>query len=419
MHLHFIIQLLMLQLTSDDGEKHRKKLLSEGLAVSMPGRPAKFVLTQEGFEVALILAEKEGLLLQQFDRSTLPIGSRVDSLEHGGADGPPRNLSKKHSPETAEHISKDIPGKKHGTTDLCLGFKTHVELNIRDTSTDTSRNRFDGTPHSEVPRLHGDCSQSTSRASHKGALFEFWYLDRTNCRVKDVEKADTRMHPVTFETLYRVEFKAHQISHPVRRSSVTDELPLIPTLKDNVDDSLIGWMYESKVIPCCPGFASSKQPLPSTHDATLSPVLLQHITKSNSITQLESSSSFATHRLSRYPSISYNASVDKSHEGPETPDQIPQTADKTNPRGPLLFRRSPSGSQTSARSFSSLLSEGESFMNPGRAERLKPPLSRLGSCKSQTNTEPSLRDLQKRAYRCPAGGLESRIIRYLLVTRPS
>ncbi|KNZ54250.1 hypothetical protein VP01_29g5 [Puccinia sorghi] len=332
-----------------------KKLLTEGLSESKAGRPAKFTLTQQGFEVGSILAEQEGLSLLPFDKSTLPAGAECSLID---------------STHSELNISGDSLPKASSSK-----------------STDYSKKALDKS-NSNDSNLSNIVIQQTINPQRSGfpnrGLFEFWYLDRAGSRVRNMDDADTRMHPRTFETLYQVEFAKSQISHPVKRSSIADEAPLCPTTMSDSDSHMIGWMYESKAIPNCPGFGlSTRSPTMST--SAIADQSSSIITSTNKNTSPKAPSPSLSNKHPRLPSSRphhppINVTREDSHCGASS--QTTAAAGYLTMISPPdhLFKPTSSGSATPVGSVISIHSDVDSASeDPLPLEHLKPP-SRVGSC---------------------------------------
>ncbi|MBW0479517.1 hypothetical protein O181_019232 [Austropuccinia psidii MF-1] len=255
-----------------------KKLISESLVLSRPGRPEKFKLTQKGFEIAVILAEKEGLQLAfQIDKSTLPTGPKrlsdlPSSIVHSTSALDSSNndivsFNTVSNSQTSQHLS--YPVDKSVAKER--GFQAGMAIG------QISQNQSNCLMESDTSFL-----QQTCQTSSQGSIFEFWYLDPVNTRVSDVSEADIQMDPVTFETLYKVEFHAKQLLHPIKRHSILHESPLPPSIRNHTG-LMIGWMRQSKTIPKCPGYGDHYLPGLSSNLRFSSPVVNSCLTKSGPV----------------------------------------------------------------------------------------------------------------------------------------
>ncbi|KNZ53330.1 uncharacterized protein VP01_3274g1 [Puccinia sorghi] len=202
------------------------------LSVSKSGRLAKFTLTQQGFEVGSILAEQESLSLLPFNKSTLSTAVECPLMD---------------STHSEPNISGDSLPK---ASSLSTPRRLLTNPTLMTLIPQTSPSRKLSIPKEAVFRI--------VVYSNSGILIEV-----TGLQVRNMDDADTRMHPRTFETLYQVEFANSQVSHPVKRSSIADKPPLCPTTMTNLDH-MTGWIYESKALPNCAGFGLS------THSPTMS-----------------------------------------------------------------------------------------------------------------------------------------------------
>jgi len=332
-----------------------KKLLTEGLSESNAGRPAKFTLTQQGFEVGSILAEQEGLSLVPFDKSKLPAGAECPLID-------------------SNHNEIDIPGDS-------LPKASSSKSTVKSRKALEKSNSNDSNPSNIT--IQQAINPQRSGLPNRG-LFEFWYLDRAGSRVRSMDDADTRMHPRTFETLYQVEFAKSQISHPVKRSSIADEAPLCPTTMADSDAHMIGWMYESKAIPNCPGFGLS------THSPTMSTSAIADqsssiITSTNKNTSPKAPSSSLSNKLPRQPSSrchhpAINVAREESHCGVSSQTTTAAGYLTTISHPDHLFKPASSGTTTPVGSVISIHSDVDSVSeDPLPLEHLKPP-SRVGSC---------------------------------------
>ncbi|EFP81072.2 Crossover junction endonuclease mus81 [Puccinia graminis f. sp. tritici] len=364
-----------------------KKLLAEGLSLSTPGRQAKFTLTQQGFELASILAEKEDLTLVPFDKSKLPDGNSMSLLEthvDSARDPLPAASSSKAPVTSTSNASNLNPcGPNPSSSSDTIHSASHQRANTtaQKSNNPQRKNSLPTIPDDpEIACLNTNSSQQSSRVSHNRGPFEFWYLDRAGLRVRNMDDADSRMHPRTFETLYQVEFAASQSSHPVKRSSIVDEAALRPSPMNSSEGHMMGWMYESKAIPSCPGFGlSTHSPTLSTSTTIPPPTLSSSYNKNNSAPHVPSASQ--RRRSSPSPDPPVNIIHDDSYCGLSAQTTI--SAGYQNRISPLdrLFKPSSSGSATPAGSVVSIPSEADPAAPKDLAPsaRLKPP-SRPGSC---------------------------------------
>ncbi|WAR59522.1 hypothetical protein PtB15_11B162 [Puccinia triticina] len=366
-----------------------KKLLAEGLSVSEPGRQAKFTLTQPGFEVAAILAEKEELSLVPFDKSKLPDGDNlaVPDTNEDGLDSDRDALPIASSSKTTAPAKKNAPKRQSGGLNPSTSCDTIPSAIDKRKNTPAQqpnnpprKNSFPTIPNDSDFTCQGTSyRQPSSRLPLNRGPFEFWYLDRTGSRVRNMDDADSRMHPRTFETLYQVEFAASQNSHPVKRSSIADEAAICPRSMAGSDGHMTGWMYESKAIPMCPGFGVSAHSPTLSTSTTLQPPTLSSSLKNTG----PSASQSSQHRRPSSPKAGppLNIIHDESYCGLSTQTTIGAGyQSRITPPDPL-FKPSSSGSATPAGSVVSIRSEVDSTSSkdPAPFAGLKPP-SRLGSC---------------------------------------
>ncbi|KAI7947361.1 hypothetical protein MJO28_009269 [Puccinia striiformis f. sp. tritici] len=383
-----------------------KKLLAEGLSLSKPGRPAKFTLTQPGFEVASILAEKEDLSLVPFDKSKLPVGDNLtiidnshnlDEFDSVGEFLLPMRASSSKAPPTKNPVNTNTRAPLNASTSCDLASSQKPRNTIGNQPSFSQRNRLPTNPttDSAITCSNTNSNQSSNRLPHHRGPFEFWYLNRAGLRVRTMDDADTQIHPRTYETLYQIEFSASQSSHPVKRNSIVDEDPLRPTISSESGGiggghHMIGWMYEGKAIPNCPGFGLS------THSPTLSTSTVAPTTNSlpssniNIVPQASSSIPLNDHRP-HPPSPDYDPTINDIQGEDEVESyfgQLSQTPRYQSTISPpeRLFKPSSSGSITPAGgSVPSIDSEAEQVCTKPATSlggTLRPNMhnNRSGSC---------------------------------------
>ncbi|MBW0529910.1 hypothetical protein O181_069625 [Austropuccinia psidii MF-1] len=206
-------------------------LLKHQLVISHAAlRPLKYALTASGYEVALVVARKEGIPILDLhlapDQSSLP------------------NPIPMH-PQLSNEANTTASSKLcHYSNKAQLTGFNNESLGVKSLSDGIFNKALDKPTNSSISYIY----------LQNPTPFNFFYVDFAGCRVRELAKAATRPGATSHESYHKIEFYARQQLHPFCVKNV-----LIDTVESNITlpriSTMIGWLKSDKSIPTCPGFA--------------------------------------------------------------------------------------------------------------------------------------------------------------------